>query len=287
MDERQQQIKEGAGLDESRLNQDFIDLLRKWSTPVLLVGAIIAFSYFGYQRWQQYRISGVDIAFSVYEGVRTSGSPLPSQFTTVSAEYGAVRALGLMADLDAADACMLAVRRGVMPGLIVLGDGTIVYPDGLVPEEDVKTLIDEADRASFLSQAESLYRSVIERTRDDEAKRLFAVGGAFGLAAVAEARTELDNARALLERAAALAEEGGFDAHVLIARTRIDSLDELAHPPVLYSADSLPTLHPPEPDEPDEPTDVDPADPGEATGQGGEVGEPDPAEPGSDPPPPA
>ena len=173
MDERQQQIKEGAGLDESRLNQDFIDLLRKWSTPVLLVGAIIAFSYFGYQRWQQYRISGVDIAFSVYEGVRTSGSPLPSQFTTVSAEYGAVRALGLMADLDAADACMLAVRRGVMPGLIVLGDGTIVYPDGLVPEEDVKTLIDEADRASFLSQAESLYRSVIERTRDDEAKRLF------------------------------------------------------------------------------------------------------------------
>ncbi len=305
MDERQQQIKEGAGLDESRLNQDFIDLLRKWSTPVLLVGAIVAFSYFGYQRWQQYRISGVDMAFSVYEEVRTSGSPLPSQFAAVSAEYGDVRSLGLMADLDAADTCMLAVRRGVMPGLAVLSDGAIVYPTGEVPEEDVKTLVDEADRESFLSQAESLYRSVIERTEDDEGKRIFAVGGAFGLVAVAEARGELDNARGLLERASALAEEAGFDAHVMIARTRLDSLAELAYPPLLYSADDLPTLHPPEPETPDEPADADPAadpadapdqgepvepppaDPGEATGEGGESGESDPAKPGGDPPPPA
>ena len=37
LDRRTRQITEGAGLEESRLNQDFVEFLKKWSTPLLLV----------------------------------------------------------------------------------------------------------------------------------------------------------------------------------------------------------------------------------------------------------
>ena len=37
MDERQTQIRQGAGLEESRINTEFLDFLNKWSSPVLIV----------------------------------------------------------------------------------------------------------------------------------------------------------------------------------------------------------------------------------------------------------
>ena len=39
MEERQTQIREGAGLEESKLNVEFIDWLQRWSTPILLLVA--------------------------------------------------------------------------------------------------------------------------------------------------------------------------------------------------------------------------------------------------------
>ena len=118
MDERQQRIKEGAGLDESRLNQDFIEILRKWSTPVLLVLAIIAFSFYGVQQWNKLKVGKVNDAFAALETVRASGASLPSQFTLVSDAHSGVRSVALMANLDAADAYLRAVISGIMPGFV-------------------------------------------------------------------------------------------------------------------------------------------------------------------------
>jgi hypothetical protein len=42
MDERQTQIRERAGLEEARYNQDFIEFLRRFGTPILMVAAVIA-----------------------------------------------------------------------------------------------------------------------------------------------------------------------------------------------------------------------------------------------------
>lgn len=246
MDERQQKIKEGAGLDESRLNQDFIEILRKWSTPALLVMAIVAFSFYGVQQWNKLKVAKVDDAFAALEAVRASGATRPSQFLLVAETHGEVRSVGLMAKLDAADAYMQSVFSGVMPGFAATGEGKIVYPDGTDVEEDVQTLLTEEDEASFLSQAQSLYASVLEETEDDEGRLMFAVSASFGLAAVEETRGDVEAAKAQLERTAALAERGGFVSHVAIARHRIETLGEITTRPTLYETARLPVVEEPE-----------------------------------------
>ncbi len=49
MDERQQQIKSGAGLEESRINEDFKDFLEKWGFWLLLAVGVL---------WLLRRVSG-------------------------------------------------------------------------------------------------------------------------------------------------------------------------------------------------------------------------------------
>ncbi len=41
MDERQEQVQVGAGLQESRLNTDLINWLNKWGSHILSVVALI------------------------------------------------------------------------------------------------------------------------------------------------------------------------------------------------------------------------------------------------------
>ena len=47
MDERQTQIREAAGLDESRLNTEFVEFLRKWGPIALGVLAVAALAFVG------------------------------------------------------------------------------------------------------------------------------------------------------------------------------------------------------------------------------------------------
>ena len=56
MDERQQQIKAGAGLEESRINQDLIDFLQKWGSWILMALAVAALAYAGLQWLERQRV---------------------------------------------------------------------------------------------------------------------------------------------------------------------------------------------------------------------------------------
>ena len=53
MEEQRQniQIRERAGLEEARLNQDFIDFVTKWSTPLLVVIALVVGGNYLYQQY--------------------------------------------------------------------------------------------------------------------------------------------------------------------------------------------------------------------------------------------
>ncbi|XOV74239.1 MAG: hypothetical protein ACFHWZ_11765 [Phycisphaerales bacterium] len=64
MDDQKRQVEAGAGLQESRLNQDFIDLLKKYGTTVLLVLLVIMATYVGIQRYAQYQEDKTDQAFA-------------------------------------------------------------------------------------------------------------------------------------------------------------------------------------------------------------------------------
>ena len=253
MDQRQAQIREGAGLEESKLNVEFIEWLRRWSTPLLLVAAIAALGWVLYQKFERAQLAKVDRAFGELETAMVAGSP--ETLKAVADAYSGVRAVPVMARLGAADAYLRAARAGVRPGAALKQDGTV----------DAADVLSDQDRASMLDQAQGQYAEVLKATESDERNSLHAIGAAFGLAAVAESRGDMEGAKKNYEKAQTLAERGGFPGPGEVAKKRLADLPSRAQPPKLYAKAELPT--PPAPPPPPAP----PAPTG-ATGPTGAVG---------------
>src|SRR5262245_6692809 len=154
MDERQTQIREGAGLEESKLNVEFIDWLQKWSTPILMVVAVVALGVVVYKRWQKAKLDEVDRGFGELTSAIDSGTPNPESLKAIAEQYEGVRAIPVLARLEAADEYLRSVRTGMKAGAKVEADGKI-------PAEDVLT---DEDRTRYLGQAETLYRSVLDKS---------------------------------------------------------------------------------------------------------------------------
>ncbi|HRQ71398.1 MAG TPA: hypothetical protein PLU35_00040 [Phycisphaerales bacterium] len=268
IDKRHTEIKEGAGLDESRLNLEFVDFLRKWSTPVLLILAIAAVGYFLYTRQQEAKRERTADAFRQFTVVAMSANPSPESLVGIAEAFGDVRGIGPMARLAAADEYLRAVRRNLRPGS-ELGPGGVV----LDPEDELKP----EERARFLDEAERLYRRAHADTAGNPAMTLHTLGALYGLAAVAECVGDTNAARNVLDQALMLAEKRGYPQHVVIARERLEALSKGAAPVRLYRADELaplpglptqqlPTLEemmmeseeagPPPPEAPDEPAEA-------------------------------
>ncbi|MFG0284343.1 MAG: hypothetical protein ACF8R7_07960 [Phycisphaerales bacterium JB039] len=271
MDERQAQIKEGAGLEESRVNVEFVDFLKKWSTPALLVVAAIVVGMFALRKLEERRQSYLDAAFAQYEsaarpkGVGPDTAPLTSvvaisPFTLqgVAEEYGDVKGARWLSRLAAADTYMTAVRTGVTLGATVMADGTVADP-----EQD---LLGPEARTDYLEQARSLYRAVLQDTENDPNATIHTIRALFGIAAVQESAGELEGARQSLDRVATLAAARGFGTLARLAERRIQTLDSLETPVELVSSESLPELPwlaPPPPPAPEQPREAPPGAPGD------------------------
>ncbi|HED52978.1 MAG TPA: hypothetical protein ENJ00_02095, partial [Phycisphaerales bacterium] len=181
MDNRTDGIREGAGLDESRLNQDFIDLMKKWSSPALFVVAAIVILYSGRNYLQKRHNARVNKAFEELASVDyTVANPSPVTIAAIRNEYGDVRGIKPITALREADVYLEAAIRGVAPGSepAVDDEGQSL---GRYNDED---LLDEAGRSEMLDKAEALYRSVVESDEGGEGWDIHRLGGAFGLAAV-------------------------------------------------------------------------------------------------------
>lgn len=218
MDERQQQIRERAGLEESRLNQDFIDWLRKWSPWILGVCAVAAVGYAGWNRYQQAQELKTEAAFTELEAVRASANPSPESLLEV-ADAHTVGAVPILARLAAADAFMDSVRRGVRAGASVNPDGTLANADDELKADE---------REQLLSRAAEQYQWVVDRTSADSSQAVHTIGGLYGLAAVAECRAKFDEAKGLYQRIIDLSEQVGFAPHAQVAKDRLAGLDALA-----------------------------------------------------------
>ena len=234
IDKRHTQIKEGAGLEESRLNVEFIEWLRKWSTPLLIVIAAVALTYVLYNKYHERQAARVSEAFASYEAASASANPSPASLLAVADDYKGVRAVPILARLAAADAYLAAVRRGVDPGAVV--DPTT----GKVQSET--DLMDEAEREANLAEAGRLYQAVLDECAGKAGMAIHAVGASFGLAAVAESRGDAAAARSAYEGAAAAAESAGFTAQAKIARERMASLEGRLTMPTLYEEAALPKV---------------------------------------------
>lgn len=243
MDERQAQIREGAGLEESRLNTDLIAFLQKWSTPFfLLIAAVIAI-YWGYGRLQDARQAHIDAAFGELELASGSANPSPDALKRVAEDFADVRSVPLLAELAAGDTYLGAVRAGMKVG--VVGGGEL-NADGTLKNED--DLLRADDRKAYLDEAQGLYEKVLSRAQSSKGMEIFEIDARYGLAATMEMRQDWSGAATQYEAIKTLATKAGLDPHPEIAAQRLASLDEIKVRPKLVSRGDLPKPKPIEPE---------------------------------------
>jgi len=243
MDDRTTQIREGAGLDESKLNQEFIDFIRKWSSPALFVVAGIVLLFAGKGYLDKRANAKVNRAFAEVASAvdYTVDSPSPVTLRAIREQYGDIRGIAPMAALREADVYLSAAVRGVAPGA-ELALGADNQPTGFYAPED---LLSAEDRAKMLDDAERLYREVAGMTREGGAWAIHRLGAQFGLAAVAESKGDAAGAKAAYEAAKRLAEESGFGMWAEVASERMASAERMTSAVELVSKEALPK--PPEP----------------------------------------
>lgn len=218
-DRRDLQIRERAGLEESLINQDFKDFLQRWGGPILTVVAVAALGYLGYQKWQQRKDTATTDAFNALNQQLESSNPSPTNLLGVALDHASTPGVAAAARLAAADAYLNIVRQGVAPGAVTNEDGTLQNPADVLSADD---------REKNLNLAAENYQWVLDNSASDPAKALDAIGALYGLAAVAESRGKMDEAKAHYERIITLSKPWGEGGHAKVAQERIDSLPALA-----------------------------------------------------------
>jgi hypothetical protein len=231
MDDQKRNVETGAGLQESRLNQDFIDLLKKYGTTVLLVLLAIMATYVGIQRYSQFQQDKTDQAFADLDNAANT----PAVLLAVAEQWDGRASVWEIATIRAAKAYLDSARTRTEAG---------VNP-AEVAETDL--LSDERVVAS-LNEAATLYERVLNRTAGS--KPIFAQQARWGLAtahmslaalADDEQRTaHFDNAETAL-RDFVSAAEGTDPNKVAIGTKRLELIDMLRSDPVtIYETANLP-----------------------------------------------
>ena len=244
MDERQTQIRERAGLEEARYNLEFIDWLRKWGVPILFVFAVAAAAWGLRERYQRSQAVKLDESFAELEAVVSGANPSPESLLQIASDHASGgSSVSVIAKLEAADAYLDSVRRGIRPGAQLQPDGTL---------EKTEDVLSEADRKSFLDKAYGLYSEGYASTRSQAGKQVLAIGALFGLASAAESQGDLPKARGHYEEVSKLADASGFQAYAAVAKKRLEGLDKLQTPPQVFAKADLPPV--PEAPKPVQPT---------------------------------
>lgn len=249
MDKRHFEIRERAGLEESRLNYEFIDFLKKWSTPILLVVAVVALGYAGWQRYTKSKATQVADAFKDLNAASGSyrldrvnpqlvnpmsaGDANPDVLRSVAADYPKIKSVATIAKLQAADAYLRAVRIGAKPGATFDQSGALTNAEDALKPEDV---------TSYLDNAEALYREVLTSAQATQGQLLMQINAHYGIAAVAESRGKMEDAKAAYTKLVELCDGGPFAAHAQVARKRIASLDNLNTLPTLAVSGDYPRI---------------------------------------------
>jgi hypothetical protein len=235
MDERQTKIREGAGLEESRINTDLIDFLNKWSSPVLIVIGLVGLGWAGMRYLERSRVARTNDAFAAYEGAISGGTPSPASLRTIAADFGGVGSIAELALLRTVDVYLRAAISRVEPG-------AEIDPTTGSPRQDTDVLDDERV-TSYLAQARDLSRQVAQSTAAAEGKALLHIHALMRLGASLEGLGSLGEAKAEYERAAVAATAAEFPELALVAQRRAAATDALeAGSPALPSRADLAPL---------------------------------------------
>lgn len=233
MDDRQQHVQVGAGLQESRLNTEFIDFLKKWGTTVLYVVAALVLVFFAYEKWQGWQRGKLDQAFTEYNAASAAGNP--ENLLALAEQHKGQGGIWELATLSAVDHYLVAVRRGYKPGADMTNPA----------ESDALT---EAQSTEMLNKAESLLKQVLDSTRKHPAKLMFTQQARWNLATVAINKGDTAAAKSFLQEYIDAATKADIKTQAALAQKRLDSLSALASLQPVYTESQLPeSARPPAP----------------------------------------
>ena len=234
MDDRQTKIREGAGLEDSRINQEFIDFLNKWSSPVLLTLAIAALVWAGLQYLERKKMARIDQAFSEFESATAGNNPSPASLKTLADEYKGVRSVPELALLETSDLYLRAFVTGYKPGAEINPN-----TGELINESD---LLDDSQRQNYLDQAGDLAQQVLSMTKDAVGKELLAMQAMTRMASVKEGKRDFDGAKSMYQSLESLAKKTEYESVATFAAARLEHIDQLQSVVPLPAKDDLAPL---------------------------------------------
>lgn len=234
MDDRQSGIKEGAGLEDSRVNQEFLDFLNKWSSPVLLVLAVAALVWAGLGYLERQKIAKVNQAFSELEAATVGGNPSPASLKTLATEYEGVRSVSELALLTTSDLYLNAFVVGFEPGAEM--DQATGLP---LDENDV---LSDDKRQVYLDQAGQLAKQVLENVKAIDGKELIAMQAMSRVAAYEEGKRNFDGAKSMYQQLETAASTHKYPSIIAFAQNRVENLDTLKGVVPLLSQDDFAAL---------------------------------------------
>lgn len=230
MEERQRQIREGAGLEESRLNVEFIEALKKYSTPILVAIALIAGGYYVWTNYHKQRERSGDDALSQLDAAIESRNPTTLVRVADENPRGVVPEI---ARLAAADLHLDASRTGLPVGTTLDPQNPDTLPEGTEP------LTDE-QRAEQVTKAKALYQQVFDATKDSPNRVVHTLPALFGLAACAESSGEWDAAKAYYDQIAQRAGAANLAPMAALAEHQKRTVEDIQNAPKLLSRAELP-----------------------------------------------
>ncbi|MDX2114674.1 MAG: hypothetical protein SFZ24_03510 [Planctomycetota bacterium] len=253
LDDRQQQIQVGAGLQESRLNTDLIAWLEKYGTWILSAVLVVVAGYVGYTRLQQYRADKLDQAFAALtaaagqQGADGVLNGSPDNLLRVAEEHKGQGSIAELARLNAAEIYLGSARRGLRPG----ADLAATKPEDVLKPDEVTQMV---------QSARGLFDQVVQATSGKADVAPLNLRARWGQVAAAMSAGQVDQARTMLSELAAAATKAGFPQQAAEATKRAGRLDAYAANVTLLSDADLPAIAASTPEQLEQSISIDGAD---------------------------
>lgn len=236
MDERQSRVEVGAGLQESRLNTEFIDFLKRWTAPVLWVIVLVVGVIAGLNWLETRRLAEIDAALSQYEAER-DGLVVPATMIAVAEDNAGVSSVYTLAKKAAGDA--------------MLGGAAYALEPGELNEREQPVVIEDDRRRELAQRALEQFEDAARENRGSRDRAVYEFNALWGVASAHLSLAELSEdegersehesaAVAALERLAARAEATGDPFYAGAARNRIAYIEEIGGPVRIVSGSELP-----------------------------------------------
>lgn len=219
-DDRRREVEVGAGLQESRLNEDFIDALKKHGPKVIYALAAVVLVVYGVSFYKQHKANQKDEAFAQLEQV----SAEPDALIDVAKQTEGQGSVPLMARIEAANALMDSARARIRAG---------VLPSEAKPED---TLSDAQVQEQYQKAASEL-EAVIKLTEGTD-KHLILQAARWGLASAKISLGDNEAAKKIVNDYVAFADTHGLKSQAETGRKRLVKM-ERAEAPKMVSESQL------------------------------------------------